>query len=115
MGDTLTTTPLSRPSCRPCLPHLPYLIPSTTYPINYTLADRSLRNPPCHVAELASQASQITMYDVKSYYNQAKNAVLNLSEMEAKVREATNDDPWYVFLGSRKSGELTGPGAQVRL
>lgn len=36
------------------------------------------------------------MYDVKSYYNQAKNMVLNLSEMEAKVAEATNDDPWYV-------------------
>lgn len=34
------------------------------------------------------------MYDVKSYYTQAKNAVLNISEMEAKVREATNDDPW---------------------
>lgn len=43
---------------------------------------------------LAKQASQITMYDVKSYYNQAKNMVLNLSETEAKVREATNDDPW---------------------
>lgn len=24
--------------------------------------------------------------------------VLNISEMEAKVREATNDEPWYVFL-----------------
>ena len=34
------------------------------------------------------------MYDLKSYYTQAKNAVLNVSEMEAKVREATNDDPW---------------------
>jgi epsin len=34
------------------------------------------------------------MYDIKSYYNQAKNAVLNVSEMEAKVREATNDDSW---------------------
>lgn len=45
-------------------------------------------------AGLAKQASQITMYDVKSYYNQARNAVLNVSEMEAKVREATNDDPW---------------------
>jgi hypothetical protein len=43
---------------------------------------------------LAKQASQITMYDVKSYYNQAKNMVLNLSEMEAKVAEATNNDPW---------------------
>jgi len=44
--------------------------------------------------ELAQQASQMTMYDVKTYYNQAKNAVLNVSETEAKVREATNDDPW---------------------
>ncbi|KAK8853491.1 hypothetical protein IAR55_004198 [Kwoniella newhampshirensis] len=43
---------------------------------------------------LAKQASQLTMYDVKSYYNQAKNMVLNVSETEAKVREATNDDPW---------------------
>ncbi|KAJ2919212.1 hypothetical protein MD484_g1273, partial [Candolleomyces efflorescens] len=27
-------------------------------------------------------------------YNQAKNVVLNVSEMEAKVREATNEEPW---------------------
>jgi epsin len=27
---------------------------------------------------------------------QAKNMVLNVSEMEAKVREATNEEPWYV-------------------
>ncbi|KAJ9110436.1 hypothetical protein QFC19_001562 [Naganishia cerealis] len=46
------------------------------------------------VEQLAKQASQITMYDIKSYYNHAKNAVLNVSEMEAKVREATNDDSW---------------------
>jgi hypothetical protein len=26
----------------------------------------------------------------------AKNVVLNISETEAKVREATNDEPWYV-------------------
>ena len=25
-----------------------------------------------------------------------KNVVLNVSEMEAKVRDATNDEPWYV-------------------
>ncbi len=31
---------------------------------------------------------------------QAKNVVLNVSEMEAKVREATNDDPWCVSLFS---------------
>lgn len=49
---------------------------------------------PATLPDLAKQASQLTMYDVKSYYTQAKNAVLNISEMEAKVREATNDDPW---------------------
>lgn len=34
------------------------------------------------------------MYDLKSYYAQAKNMVLNVSETEAKVLEATNDDAW---------------------
>ena len=29
--------------------------------------------------------------------DKAKNMVLNVSEMEAKVREATNDDPWWVY------------------
>ncbi|TCD65817.1 Epsin-3 [Steccherinum ochraceum] len=43
---------------------------------------------------LGSAISQITMYDIKSMYNQAKNVVLNVSEMEGKVREATNDEPW---------------------
>ncbi|KAG8703653.1 Epsin-3, clathrin recruitment and traffic between the Golgi and endosome [Ceratobasidium sp. 394] len=46
------------------------------------------------IEALGNQLSQITMYDIKSMYNQAKNMVLNVSEMEAKVREATNDDPW---------------------
>jgi len=26
-----------------------------------------------------------------------KNVVLNVSEMEAKVREVTNDDPWCIL------------------
>ncbi|PPQ66389.1 hypothetical protein CVT24_007218 [Panaeolus cyanescens] len=43
---------------------------------------------------LTNTLANITMYDIKSMYNQAKNVVLNVSEMEAKVREATNDDPW---------------------
>lgn len=56
---------------------------------------------------IAKQASQLTMYDVKSYYNQAKNMVLNVSEMEAKVREATNDDPWYVSISSPATVSLS--------
>ncbi|KAI0272899.1 hypothetical protein BGY98DRAFT_1000735 [Russula aff. rugulosa BPL654] len=43
---------------------------------------------------LGSTISNITLYDIKSMYNQAKNVVFNVSEMEAKVREATNEDPW---------------------
>ncbi|CAG8571227.1 12176_t:CDS:2, partial [Acaulospora colombiana] len=43
---------------------------------------------------LGSQLSKITMYDIKQAYAQAKNMVLNVTEMEAKVHEATNDDPW---------------------
>ncbi|KAG2009808.1 Epsin-3, clathrin recruitment and traffic between the Golgi and endosome [Coprinopsis cinerea AmutBmut pab1-1] len=46
------------------------------------------------IESLSSTLANITMYDIKSMYNQAKNVVLNVSEMEAKVREATNDDPW---------------------
>ncbi|KAF9464153.1 hypothetical protein BDZ94DRAFT_1216949 [Collybia nuda] len=46
------------------------------------------------IESLGNTLSQITMYDIKSMYNQAKNVVLNVSEMEAKVREATNDEPW---------------------
>lgn len=34
------------------------------------------------------------MVDRCSFDMQAKNMVLNVSEMEAKVREATNEDPW---------------------
>ncbi|KAI0684528.1 hypothetical protein BC835DRAFT_1409140 [Cytidiella melzeri] len=46
---------------------------------------------------LSNTLSQITMYDIKSMYNQAKNVVLNVSEMEAKVRDATNDEPCQNF------------------
>lgn len=42
----------------------------------------------------ATSLSSLSLYDIKAMYNQAKNAVLNVSEMEAKVREATNDEPW---------------------
>lgn len=66
---------------------------------------------------LATSISNITLYDIKAMYNQvyesdmltfaralsilaskAKNVVLNISEMESKVREATNEEPWCGFL-----------------
>jgi len=36
------------------------------------------------------------MYDVKQLYTQAKNYALNVSEIEAKVNEATSNDAWLV-------------------
>lgn len=43
---------------------------------------------------IGSKLANLTMYDVKSLYRQARNYALNVSEIEAKVDEATNDDPW---------------------
>ncbi|KLO04756.1 ENTH-domain-containing protein [Schizopora paradoxa] len=40
------------------------------------------------------QLSNLTVYDIKNYYNSAKNKILNIPEMEAKVMEATNDETW---------------------
>ncbi|KAF9241104.1 hypothetical protein BU15DRAFT_73583 [Melanogaster broomeanus] len=57
---------------------------------------------------LASTLSTMTIYDLKSMYNQAKNVVLNVSEMEAKVREATNDEPWCAISSAVKSAIFTG-------
>ncbi|CBQ71264.1 related to ENT3-cytoskeletal adaptor [Sporisorium reilianum SRZ2] len=44
--------------------------------------------------DIGSKLANLTMYDVKSLYRQARNYALNVSEIEAKVDEATNDDPW---------------------
>ncbi|KAL1919726.1 uncharacterized protein VTP21DRAFT_1657 [Calcarisporiella thermophila] len=35
-----------------------------------------------------------TLWDVKDVINKVKNVVLNYTEMEAKVHEATNNEPW---------------------
>ena len=44
--------------------------------------------------DLTSQLSNVSLYDVKKYVRKAQNAVLNVTDMEAKVREATNNEPW---------------------
>ncbi|CED85122.1 Equilibrative nucleoside transporter protein [Phaffia rhodozyma] len=46
------------------------------------------------ITALGEQLSQVTMYDLKSYYSTAKNMVLNIPPYEAKVLEATNSDAW---------------------
>lgn len=43
-----------------------------------------------------NKLANLTMYDVKQLYTAAKNYALNISEIEAKVNEATSDDPWCV-------------------
>ncbi|KAJ9636406.1 Epsin-3, clathrin recruitment and traffic between the Golgi and endosome [Coniosporium tulheliwenetii] len=43
---------------------------------------------------LKDQVSNLTLYDIKAGVRKVQNAVMNYTEMEAKVREATNNDPW---------------------
>ena len=43
-------------------------------------------------ADLVEQ--DLTMYDVRSTFEKAKAMVLNMSEIETKVREATNGEAW---------------------
>ncbi|CAJ0636754.1 480_t:CDS:10 [Entrophospora sp. SA101] len=40
------------------------------------------------------QLGNITFWDVKDAFNKVKNVVMNYTEMEAKVHEATNNEPW---------------------
>ncbi|GAO50146.1 ENTH-domain-containing protein [Saitoella complicata NRRL Y-17804] len=44
--------------------------------------------------EIADTVSNLSLYDIKSYIRKAQNVVMNYTEMEAKVREATNNEPW---------------------
>ncbi|KAK5194222.1 Epsin-3, clathrin recruitment and traffic between the Golgi and endosome, partial [Cryomyces antarcticus] len=43
---------------------------------------------------LKEAASNLTLYDLKAGVRKVQNAVMNYTEMEAKVREATNNEPW---------------------
>ncbi|CAO1619893.1 unnamed protein product [Parajaminaea phylloscopi] len=44
--------------------------------------------------DIGNRIANLTFYDLKSAWTQAKNYALNVSEIEAKVNEATSDDPW---------------------
>lgn len=43
---------------------------------------------------LKDSLAGISLYDVKAAVRKAQNVVMNYTEMEAKVREATNNEPW---------------------
>ncbi|KAG0635303.1 hypothetical protein HOY80DRAFT_982469 [Tuber brumale] len=43
---------------------------------------------------LRDVVQNISLYDVKAAVRKAQNVVMNYTEMEAKVREATNNEPW---------------------
>lgn len=59
---------------------------------------------------LKKTVANLTLYDIKAGVRQVQNAVMNYTEMEAKVREATNNDAWYV-LDHRK---LLQPRCETR-
>ncbi|CAL9736911.1 epsin-3 [Monosporozyma servazzii] len=43
---------------------------------------------------LEDTLANMSLYDAKKYFRKAQNTVFNLTEMEGKVREATNNEPW---------------------
>ncbi|KAK4174548.1 hypothetical protein QBC36DRAFT_292337 [Triangularia setosa] len=43
---------------------------------------------------LRQTVTNLTLYDVKAGVRKVQNAVMNFTDMEAKVREATNNEPW---------------------
>ncbi|OBT73784.1 hypothetical protein VF21_08015 [Pseudogymnoascus sp. 05NY08] len=43
---------------------------------------------------LKEQVTNLSLYDIKAGVRKVQNAVMNYTEMEAKVREATNNNPW---------------------
>ncbi|KAG9235989.1 hypothetical protein BJ875DRAFT_249294 [Amylocarpus encephaloides] len=43
---------------------------------------------------LKDAAANLSLYDIKASVRKVQNAVMNFTEMEAKVREATNNEPW---------------------
>ncbi|CCE61711.1 hypothetical protein TPHA_0B00400 [Tetrapisispora phaffii CBS 4417] len=43
---------------------------------------------------LEDTLSNLTIYDAKKYFRKAQNVMFNYTDMEAKVREATNNEPW---------------------
>ncbi|KZF24410.1 ENTH-domain-containing protein [Xylona heveae TC161] len=45
-------------------------------------------------SNLRDQVSNLTMYDLKAGVRKVQNVVMNYTEMEGKVREATNNEPW---------------------
>lgn len=43
---------------------------------------------------LEDKLSNLSIYDAKKYFRKAQNVVFNYTEIESKVREATNNEPW---------------------
>ncbi|KAL8865996.1 MAG: hypothetical protein Q9174_006565 [Haloplaca sp. 1 TL-2023] len=46
------------------------------------------------INSIRDQVSNLTLYDLKAGVRKVQNAVMNYTEMESKVREATNNEPW---------------------
>ncbi|MCJ1293133.1 Epsin-3, clathrin recruitment and traffic between the Golgi and endosome [Xylographa carneopallida] len=43
---------------------------------------------------IKDSVANLSLYDLKAGVRKVQNAVMNYTEMEAKVREATNNEPW---------------------
>ncbi|KAK0333455.1 Epsin-3, clathrin recruitment and traffic between the Golgi and endosome [Friedmanniomyces endolithicus] len=43
---------------------------------------------------IKEQVAGLSLYDLKAGVRKVQNAVMNYTETESKVREATNNEPW---------------------
>ncbi|KAK9477610.1 hypothetical protein V1514DRAFT_295826 [Lipomyces japonicus] len=46
------------------------------------------------VRNIRDSIQNVSLYDVKAYVRKAQNVMMNFTAIEAKVREATNNEPW---------------------
>ncbi|KXH56340.1 epsin-3, partial [Colletotrichum nymphaeae SA-01] len=76
-------------------------LPPSPVPLGFLLAVHRIPSHlhPVETAEmdwnnLRDTVSNMTLYDVKAGVRKVQNAVMNYTEMESKVREATNNEPW---------------------
>ncbi|KTW26765.1 hypothetical protein T552_02766 [Pneumocystis carinii B80] len=52
------------------------------------------KNTSLGLDKIVNRVSNISLYDIKSIFRKAQNVVMNYNEIEVKVREATNNEPW---------------------
>ncbi|KAM0720376.1 hypothetical protein Q7P37_004512 [Cladosporium fusiforme] len=83
-AEARQTTASSQGPPKPSYITVPDITPTAGSPLTAAMDWNDIRN----------QMSNLSVYDLKAGVRKVQNAVMNYTEMEAKVREATNNEPW---------------------